>query len=115
MGKEKILTFENLVQKVRELQRAGKVVVQSHGIFDLIHPGIITHLNAAKEQGDVLIVTVIKDQDVRRGPGRPVFPEQFRVENVASLEQVDYTCIVVDEIPFECVKKINPDIFAKGQ
>ncbi len=115
MGKEKILSYAELSEKVRSLQREGKVVVQSHGVFDLIHPGIITHLNSAKEQGDVLIVTVIKDKDVRRGPGRPVFPEQFRVENVASLEQVDYTCLVDDEIPFECVKKINPDIFARGQ
>ena len=115
MGKAKILTFENLAQKVSELQCAGKTVVQSHGVYDLIHPGIITHLNLAKEQGDVLIVTVIRDGDVRRGPGRPVFPERFRVENVASLEQVDYTCIVADELPFECVKQLNPDIFAKGQ
>lgn len=112
---KKILTLDRLIQKVKHLQNEGKVVVQSHGVFDLIHPGIITHLNSAKEQGDILIVTVIKDKDVRRGPSRPVFPEQFRVENVASLEQVDYACLVDDEIPFECVKKINPDIFAKGQ
>jgi len=115
MMHNKILTFDQLIEKVRRLQIEGKVVVQSHGVFDLIHPGIITHLNLAKEQGDVLIVTVIKDKHIRRGPGRPVFPEQFRVENVASLEQVDYTGIVDDEIPFECVKKINPDILAKGQ
>jgi bifunctional ADP-heptose synthase (sugar kinase/adenylyltransferase) len=115
MVNQKILTLEHLIEKVKELQQAGKVVVQSHGIFDLIHPGITMHLNAAKEQGDILIVTVIKDKDVRRGPGRPVFSEQFRVENVAALEMVDYTCLVDDDIPFECVKKINPDIFAKGQ
>ena len=113
MSNEKILTFDRLIEKVRHLQKRGKVVVQSHGVFDLIHPGIITHLNSAKEQGDVLIVTVIKDKDVRRGPSRPVFPEQFRVESVVSLEQVDYACLVDDELPFECVKKINPDIFAK--
>ena len=115
MLNEKILTFDRLIEKVRELQNEGKLVVQSHGIFDLIHPGIITHLNSAKEQGDVLIVTVIKDKDVRRGPSRPVFPEQFRTGNVASLELVDYVCLVDDKIPFECIKKINPDIFAKGQ
>ena len=115
MKHKKILLYEALVEKVRSLQQAGQVVVQSHGVFDLIHPGITTHLNLAKEQGDVLIVTVIKDKDVRRGPGRPVFPEQYRVENVASLEQVDYICLVDDEIPFACVKAINPDIFARGE
>lgn len=63
----------------------------------------------------MLVVTVIKDKDVRRGPGRPVFSEQLRVENVASLEQVDYVSLVDDGIPFECVKLIKPDVFAKGQ
>ena len=112
---KKILIIDELIQKVENLKKAGKTVVQSHGIFDLVHPGIINHLNEAKEQGDILIVTVIKDKDVKRGPGRPIFPENLRVENVASLAQVDYACLVDEEIPFECVKRINPDIFAKGQ
>ena len=112
---DKILLLEDLVKKVDELKKAGKIIVQSHGIFDLVHPGILTHLNSAKKQGDILIATVVKDKDVRRGPGRPIFPENLRVENVASLEQVNYVCLVDDEIPFECVKKIKPDIFAKGQ
>lgn len=112
---KKILLVDDLIMKVDNLKKSGKTIVQSHGIFDLIHPGIIKHLNEAKEQGDVLIVTVVKDKDVRRGPGRPIFTESFRVENVASLEQVDYACLVDDEIPFGCVKMIKPDIFAKGQ
>ncbi len=113
--KNKILSLDTLIDKVEILKKEGKVIVQSHGIFDLIHPGIIQHLDSAKQQGDILVVTVIKDKDVRRGPGRPIFPEQLRLENVASLEQVDYACLVDDEIPFECVKRINPDIFVKGQ
>lgn len=113
--KEKILTLNDLAAVVEELKRQGKVVVQSHGVFDLIHPGIINHLELARQQGDVLIVTVIRDRDVRRGPGRPVFPDNLRVENVASLEQVDYACAVDDETPFECVRVLKPDILAKGQ
>lgn len=112
---KKIMLFDELVKKVEEFKRDGKTIVQSHGIFDLIHPGIITHLNSAKKQGDILIVTVVKDKDVRKGFGRPIFPENLRVENVASLEQVDFTCLVDDGIPFECVNRIRPDIFAKGQ
>lgn len=76
--KDKILLIDELVKKVEDLKKEGNIIVQSHGIFDLIHPGIITHLNSAKTQGGVLIVTVIKDKDVRRGPGRPIFPENFR-------------------------------------
>jgi rfaE bifunctional protein kinase chain/domain len=113
--KSKILLLAELIDRVEHLKKEGKVVVQSHGIFDLVHPGIVSHLNSAKKQGDVLVVTVIKDKDVRRGPGRPIFPENLRAETVASLNLVDYACLVDDEIPFDCVKKINPDIFAKGQ
>src|SRR3989338_10766210 len=98
----KILLLNGLIEKVKELKIAGKVIVQSHGIFDLIHPGVIQHLNSAKEQGDVLIVTVIRDKDVRKGPVRPIFPDYLRAENVASLFQVDYVSIVTDETPFEC-------------
>ena len=111
----KILTLDQAIDKVKALKQAGQVIVQSHGVFDLIHPGIIKHLNHAKKLGDVLIVSVIKDKDVHRGPGRPIFPEAFRAENVASLEQVDYVCLVDNEMPFECIKMTQPDIFAKGQ
>lgn len=112
---QKVLVLDELIRRVEELKSEGKIVVQSHGIFDLIHPGIIAHLGSAKSQGDILVVTVIKDKDVRRGPGRPIFPDNLRAENVASLEQVDYVCVVDDDIPFACVKLIKPDIFAKGQ
>lgn len=115
METKKILLLDNLVNKVESLKRRGKVVVQSHGIFDLIHPGIIKHLQSAKEKGDILIVTIIKDKGVKRGPGRPIFNENMRTENVASLEMVDYVCLADNEIPFECVKRIEPDYFAKGK
>jgi rfaE bifunctional protein kinase chain/domain len=113
--KNKILSLDELVKVVGNLQKQGKTVVQSHGVFDIIHPGIIQHLDDAAALGDVLVVTIIKDKDVRRGPGRPVFPERLRAENVAALALVDYVCVVDDDIPFACVKRLNPDIFAKGQ
>ncbi|PKN06776.1 MAG: hypothetical protein CVU73_15405 [Deltaproteobacteria bacterium HGW-Deltaproteobacteria-8] len=113
-SQDKIIGLDELLERVQELKQAGRTVVQSHGIFDLIHPGIIHHLNEAKSVGDVLIVTVVRDADVRRGPGRPVFPDKLRAQNVASLEMVDLVCIVAEDIPFECVKLINPSFFAKG-
>lgn len=113
--KRKILLLDELVKKVKEFKREGKVVVQSHGVYDLIHPGVLNHLNQAKAQGDVLIVTIIKDKDVRRGPGRPIFNESLRAENVASISIVDYVCVIDDEKPYDCLKFIQPDIFAKGQ
>ncbi len=111
---QKIISLSDLVQKVQELRRNSLKVVQTHGVFDIIHPGMIQHIKSAKHMGDVLVVTVIIDKDVRRGPERPVFTDKLRAENVANLEPVDYVCCVDDGIPFECVKQINPDVFAKG-
>lgn len=112
--KKKLLLFTDLVAKVAELRASGKTVVQSHGVFDIIHPGVIEHLQSAKNQGGALVVTVINDRDVRKGPGRPIFSEDMRVMNVSNLEMVDYVCLVSDETPFECVKQIKPTLFAKG-
>ena len=75
---KKIYLLEDLIAELVKLKKQGKVIVQTHGVFDLMHPGIVQHLNSAKKQGDVLVVTVIKDKDVRRGPGRPIFSQDFR-------------------------------------
>lgn len=111
----KTLEFNDLIKKVKELKRAGKKIVQSHGVYDIIHPGIVQHLQRAKEQGDVLIVTIIKDRHVRLGPGRPLFNESLRLENVVALSSVDYVALVEENTPFECVRLLKPDIFAKGK
>ncbi len=113
--KKKILLFDDLVKKVAHLKKQGKVVVQTHGVFDLIHPGITRHLALAKKQGDICIATVIKDKDVRRGPGRPIFSDTLRAENLATLNLIDYVALVEDETPFECVPILKPDVFARGQ
>jgi rfaE bifunctional protein kinase chain/domain len=111
----KIVPLDALTGIVAALKTQDKSVVLSLGIFDIIHPGVIRHLEEAAAMGHTLVVAVIRDRDVRRGPGRPVFPEELRVQNVASLSMVDYVCLVPDQSPFECVSVIQPDIFAKGQ
>jgi rfaE bifunctional protein nucleotidyltransferase chain/domain len=111
----KIKSLDQLLHILNGLRNNGKRIVLSHGIFDVIHPGIIRHIESAKRQGDMLIVSVIKNKDVRRGPSRPIFDERLRAENVASLEYVDYVCLVDDDPPFECLKIIKPDVFAKGE
>lgn len=111
----KILSFNELVEKVKQLKKQGKTIVQSHGVYDLIHPGIVQHLRLAKKQGDVLIVTIIKDKNVRLGPGRPLFNEDLRLENVIALQPVDYVALVDEETPFECIRLLKPDVLAKGK
>lgn len=114
-ARDKTISLEELRTIVTRHKTAGRTVVQTHGVFDVIHPGIVRHLQEAAAMGDILVATVIRDKDVRRGPGRPVFPEHYRAGVVAELGMIDYVCVVDDEIPFECVKLLQPTIFAKGQ
>lgn len=112
--KNKILFLDELIKKVEELKQQGKVIVQCHGIFDLVHLGHIRHFNLAKKEGDILVVTVTKDKYVKRGPGRPVFNENFRAETLASLAVTDYVCVIDSPSAAECIRKLRPDVYAKG-
>src|SRR5262249_51064119 len=76
--RDKIRTIEELAAIAHKLRSAGKIVVQAHGTFDLLHLGHVRHLEAARAQGDVLIVTVTADTFVNKGPGRPVFAAEMR-------------------------------------
>ena len=111
----KNISIRDLCHLVENLKNKGKKVVQSHGVFDIIHPGILHHLHEAKDMGDILVVTIIRDKDVRRGPGRPIFSDNLRAQNVQSLEFVDYVCVVNDREPFESVRRIKPDFLVRGQ
>ncbi|MBI2830678.1 MAG: adenylyltransferase/cytidyltransferase family protein [Chloroflexi bacterium] len=91
-----------------------KKIVLCHGCFDLMHPGHIRHLRAAKNFGDVLIVTVTPDRFVNKGPGRPVFHETLRAESLASLEFVDYVAINRWPTAIETIKLLKPDFYVKG-
>ena len=100
-----------------EAQRArGRRVVFTNGVFDLLHPGHVRYLEAARREGDVLIVAVNSDLSVRanKGPGRPVLPEHERVELVAALAVVDAALIFGDETPADIVRRIQPDVLVKG-
>jgi rfaE bifunctional protein nucleotidyltransferase chain/domain len=112
--KSKIVTLDGLAGIIHTLKKDGRTVVQCHGVFDLLHPGHIRHFKAAKREGDVLVVTVTKDVYVVKGPGRPVFNEQLRVESIAALECVDYVALNEWPTAIESIKKLAPDVYCKG-
>ena len=114
-NQNKIISVEELSTILTSLKESGNVVVQVHGVFDVIHPGIVRHIESAKKQGDILVTTVIKDSDVRKGPGYPIFKEDLRAENAASVGDVDYVTIVEDIPSLKSVQLIKPDVFARGQ
>lgn len=110
--KEKVISFEYLNNILMEFD--SPKVVQSHGVFDLLHIGHIKHFQAAKKQGDILIVTITPDRFVNKGPNRPRFTESLRAEAVAALDCVDYVIINSWPTAVEAIKLIRPSIYAKG-
>jgi rfaE bifunctional protein nucleotidyltransferase chain/domain len=99
-----------------QLRRAGRRVVLANGCFDVLHPGHVRYLQAAKQQGDVLVVAVNSDRSVSalKGPGRPLLPAQARAELVAALEPVDYV-VIFDEFTAEAIlSEVRPDVHCKG-
>jgi cytidyltransferase-like protein len=93
MATHKILDIDSLAKLAHDLRQKGKKVVLCHGTFDLMHTGHIRYLQRAQKEGDVLMVTVTADEFVNKGPGRPVFGEQLRAENLAALECVHYVAV----------------------
>lgn len=114
MSAEKILDLPELATRSRQLRTQGKRVVLCHGTFDLMHTGHIRYLQRAKQEGDVLLVTVTADAYVNKGPGRPVFNEHLRAENLAALACVDFVAINHAISGVEVLHAIQPSIYAKG-
>ena len=112
--KHKVLELESLAATVAALKAAGKKVVHCHGVFDLLHVGHIKHLQAARQLGDVLVVTLTQDAHVNKGPHRPAFPDRLRAEALAALSCVDYVAINKWPTAVETIRLLKPDMFVKG-
>ncbi len=113
--KKKIINMERLAGKLEKEKSKGKRIVLCHGCFDLMHVGHIKYFQAAKEMGDVLVVTVTPDVYVDKGPGRPVFTETLRAESIAALECVNYVAINKWPTAEETLRLLRPQIYVKGQ
>ena len=97
-------------------QRAGPVVF-TNGVFDLLHPGHVEILEAARGLGDALVVGVHSDASARRlgkGPGRPVQPESARARVVAGLAAVDRVVLFDEDTPLALIEALVPDVLVKG-
>lgn len=114
MTTKKIIELGEIAEHSRRLRAHGKRVVLCHGTFDLMHTGHIRYLQRAKQEGDVLLVTVTGDAYVNKGPGRPVFNEHLRAENLAALACVDFVAVNHAVTAVEALHEIQPNIYAKG-
>ncbi len=110
----KIVKPEEILKLEGKFPRSKNKLSMCHGVFDLVHPGHIRHLNYAKSKSDKLIVSITSDIHVKKAELRPYVPERLRAENLAALEFVDYVIIDRNETPNQNLKKIQPDFFVKG-
>src|SRR5262245_62632966 len=111
-----MFTLDEAVTFARELRAAGKTIVFTNGVFDLLHPGHVRYLRHARSLGDALIVGINSDRSVRsnKGPGRPIMPELERVEVLESLRSVDATVVFDEPTPQALIAALEPDVLVKG-
>jgi D-beta-D-heptose 7-phosphate kinase/D-beta-D-heptose 1-phosphate adenosyltransferase len=105
-----------LVQERARWRQEGRTVVLTNGCFDLLHPGHVALLEAARAEGDLLVVALNSDRSVRalKGEGRPLIPEAERVEVLLALETVDRVVVYPEPTPLEVVRALLPDVLVKG-
>lgn len=113
---KKILSLRDLevkISNIRSLDHLLKIVLTT-GVFDLVHPGHLDYFEKAKSFGNILVVSVVDDRFVRKGPGRPVFSQNLRLSWLAALETVDFVVLNGDYGPWNVMKAIKPDVYVKG-
>ena len=108
--------LDDLARERLAWRARGERVVMTNGCFDLLHPGHVALLEAARAEGERLVVTLNSDASVRglKGEGRPVLPEGERAELLLALEPVDRVVLYDEPTPIEVVRALRPDVLVKG-
>ncbi len=113
---DQILSRVELQAERDALRAAGKTLVFTNGVFDLLHVGHVRYLAAARSLGDALVVAINSDRTVHelKGPSRPLIPEAERAEVLAALRQVTYVHVFDDISPRSLIASLLPDVLVKG-
>ena len=116
MPDAKLVDVDTLRTTLAPRRAAGARVVFTNGCFDLLHPGHVRYLAAARALGDVLVVGLNDDDSVRRlkGRGRPVLRLAERAEVLAGLAAVDHIVPFAEDTPLAVVRALRPDVLVKG-
>ncbi|MBI4499203.1 MAG: adenylyltransferase/cytidyltransferase family protein [Chloroflexi bacterium] len=112
----RVVAWAELLAERERLRAEGKRLVFTNGHFDLLHVGHVRYLQQARALGDALAVGVNSDAatTARKGPGRPIVPQDERAEVVAALACVDYVTIFADLTAEGLVAALQPDTYVKG-
>lgn len=116
MTPQPLFSIDAALAQITQWRREGRRVVFTNGVYDLLHPGHVRYLQAAKALGDVLVVGVNSDRSVRanKGPERPVNPECERAELIAALACVDAVAVFDEDTPHAIISRLQPDVLVKG-
>ena len=114
--KENLLDQKEMEKKIRNLQKEGKKIVFTNGVFDILHLGHLIYLEEAKELGDILVVGVNSDSSVKvnKGDRRPINSEKNRAFVLLGTKFVDYTVIFDEKTPEILLDLLKPNIHVKG-
>ncbi|MHC5003478.1 MAG: PfkB family carbohydrate kinase [Planctomycetota bacterium] len=112
----KVRTTDELLVELGVHREAGQRIVFTNGCFDVIHAGHVAYLREARSRGDVLVVAVNSDRQVRalKGEGRPIYGEAERLEILAELQCVDYLTAFDEPTVHELLRAVRPDVYVKG-
>lgn len=108
--------YEKTPPRITELHEAGGRMVFTNGCFDLLHPGHISYLRAARSLGDALVVGLNSDASVRKlkGPSRPIVCQGDRALMLEALESVDAVVIFNEDTPVRLMRELRPSVYVKG-
>lgn len=117
VSKKKILSREELSNKLEELKQSGKTIATTNGAFDLLHAGHLQIIYEASQQADVLIVALNSDLSIKKykGISRPIIPLQYRLEMISALEFVSFVTWFDETDPIALLELIQPHVHINGR
>lgn len=110
----KIFNHRDLVKKLDNLRKKNLKIVLCHGVFDILHSGHILHFKEAKALGDILVVSITKDEFINKGPNRPFLNTTQRMKIISELRLVDFVVDSPEISAIHNISMIKPDIYCKG-
>lgn len=112
----KLVTQDEIIKIVRDLQQEGKTVVTTNGCYDILHVGHVRYLQKTKEFADYSVIMLNSDISVKKNKGdnRPINTQSDRAEILCALSCVDYVVIFDEKSPCELLNKIKPNFHTKG-
>jgi D-glycero-beta-D-manno-heptose 1-phosphate adenylyltransferase len=114
--RKKIKNLPELKKEIEAFKAQGQRIVFTNGCFDLLHPGHIRYLYAARQMGDYLVVALNTDRSVKiiKGANRPVQSQDERTEILAALSFVDAVVLFDEDNPLMVIQQLVPNVLVKG-